>query len=69
MHDNTRILQDNNTILSMMNMPGLDGYVPGIDPTYDLGATPVRTPVAEPMSMMPHSWPEELPEPYILTHL
>ncbi|KAJ1300998.1 hypothetical protein OPQ81_003421 [Rhizoctonia solani] len=41
-----------------------NAYVPPIDPSaFNLGSAP------EPSAIVPHSWPEELPEPYVLTHL
>ncbi|KAG8786879.1 hypothetical protein FRC12_016141 [Ceratobasidium sp. 428] len=65
--DNTAILQQNNiTMASMMSMPHIDPYVPGLDPTYRVGDI---GPIPEISAMLPYSWPEELPEPYTMTHL
>ncbi|KAG8682539.1 hypothetical protein FRC08_014895 [Ceratobasidium sp. 394] len=54
------------TMASMMNMPNVDPYVPGLDPTYSVGNI---GPAPEITAMLPYSWPEELPEPYTMTHL
>ncbi|KAG9082895.1 hypothetical protein FS749_006487, partial [Ceratobasidium sp. UAMH 11750] len=65
--DNPGILHQNNmTMASMMNMPNVDPYVPGLDPTYSVGNI---GPAPEITAMLPYSWPEELPEPYTMTHL
>ncbi|CAE6429376.1 unnamed protein product [Rhizoctonia solani] len=58
---NTRdIIQENNNLFTNLANP----YVPSLDqPTFDLG------PVPELSAIIPHNWPEELPEPYVLTHL
>ncbi|KAG9084985.1 hypothetical protein FRC06_003787, partial [Ceratobasidium sp. 370] len=65
--DNAEILQQNNmTMASMMNMPNIDPYVPGFDATYSVGDI---GPIPEINAMLPYSWPEELPEPYTMTHL
>ncbi|KAF8685200.1 Fungal specific transcription factor domain [Rhizoctonia solani] len=50
---NPAILQDNNTPINLT-----DAYIP-FEPNFG----------AEPSAMVPHSWPEELPEPYVLMHL
>ncbi|KAF8752088.1 Fungal specific transcription factor domain [Rhizoctonia solani] len=50
---NPAILQDNNTPVNLT-----DAYIP-FEPNFG----------AEPSAMVPHSWPEELPEPYVLMHL
>ncbi|EUC59522.1 fungal specific transcription factor domain protein [Rhizoctonia solani AG-3 Rhs1AP] len=51
---NTRdIIQENNSLFT-------DPYV---QPAFNLAPDP------EPSAMIPHNWPEELPEPYVMTHL
>ncbi|KAG8751583.1 hypothetical protein FRC11_009246, partial [Ceratobasidium sp. 423] len=55
------IIQEANA--SFTNLPD-PSFIPSFDrPTFDLGSGP------EPSAIVPHSWPEELPEPYVLTHL
>ncbi|CAE6443114.1 unnamed protein product [Rhizoctonia solani] len=59
--DTANIIQEANASFPNLANPS---FVPSFDqPTFDLGSGP------EPSAMVPHSWPEELPEPYVLTHL
>ncbi|CAE6444500.1 unnamed protein product [Rhizoctonia solani] len=55
---NTRdIIQENNALFT-------NPYVPALDqPAFNLAPGP------EPSAIIPHNWPEELPDPYVLTHL
>ncbi|KDN46505.1 LOW QUALITY PROTEIN: hypothetical protein RSAG8_04158, partial [Rhizoctonia solani AG-8 WAC10335] len=58
---NTRdIIEENNTLFT--HLPNT--YAPSLDqPAFNLGPGP------ELSAIVPHSWPEELPEPYVLNHL
>ncbi|QRV98852.1 Fungal specific transcription factor domain [Ceratobasidium sp. AG-Ba] len=65
--ENADILQRSNTTMAtMMNMPGADPYLPGIGNSFGIGNV---GPVPEITTLLPYSWPEELPEPYTMTHL
>ncbi|CAE7122601.1 unnamed protein product [Rhizoctonia solani] len=56
---NTRdIIQENNALFTNLSNP----YIPSLEQSYNF-------PGPEPSAIVPHNWPEELPEPYVLNHL